>query len=236
MYSPRREHDRPLDDVFQLADVAGPAVAQQLFHRPRREAFDLAAGLGDEAVQEILGQLGNVFGPLAERGHDDLQHVQPEVQVAAERAFGHVLFQVAVRGGDHAHVDLDRVAAADALERMAFQHAEELGLRAWAHLADFVEHQRALVGRLELADLALGRAGERALLVAEQLAFQQRLGERGAVQADERPLAARAGEVDGAGDQLLADAALAANQHGGPARRGAGDLLRDVVHQLAACR
>ena len=57
------------------------------------------------------------------------------------------------------------------------------------HLADLVEEDRALVGRLELADLLLGRAGERALLVAEQLAFQQRLGQRGAVEADERPVA-----------------------------------------------
>ena len=81
--------------------------------------------------------------------------MQAEIQVAAERAFGHVLFQIAIRGGDHAHIDLDRFAAADALERMPFQHAQELGLNRRAHLADFVEHQRALVGRFELADLAL---------------------------------------------------------------------------------
>ena len=41
------EHDGPLDDVLHLADVARPAVAQQLFHRPRREALELAAGFGD---------------------------------------------------------------------------------------------------------------------------------------------------------------------------------------------
>ena len=70
-----------------------------------------------------------------------------------------------------------------------------------------------LVGRLELADHPLGRAGERALLVAEQLALQQRLGQGGAVEADERPVPPRAARVDRPGDQFLADAALAADQH-----------------------
>ena len=172
-------------------------------------------------------------GRLRKPGHDDFQHVQAEVQVAAELALGDVFFQIAIGGGDDADVDLDRLGAADALERMPFEHAEELGLNRGAHLADFVEHERALVGLLELADLALGGAGEGALLVAEQLALQQRLGERRAVEADERPLLARAGEVDGAGDQLLADAALAADEHRGPARRRAGDLLRDAVHHFA---
>ena len=89
-----------------------------------------------------------------------------------------------------------------------------------AHLADFVEHQRALVGRLELADLPLGGPGEGPSLVAEQLAGQQRFGEGGAVQADERPFRARAGVVDRPGDQFLAHAAFAADQHGGLAGRG----------------
>ena len=84
-----------------------------------------------------------------------------------------------------------------------------------------------MVGRLELADLLLGRAGERALLVAEQLAFQQRLGQGGAVEADERAVLARAGVVDGPGDQLLADAALAADQHRGVGAGHAADLLLD---------
>ena len=138
-----------------------------------REAVDLAAGFGVELLQEVVGQLGDVLRAFAQGGNDDLQHAEPEVEVAAESALGHVLFQVAVRGGDHPHVDLDRLAAADALEGMPFQHAEELGLDAGAHLADFVEHQRALVGGLELADLPLGGPGERAPLVAEQLAGQQ---------------------------------------------------------------
>ena len=86
-----------------------------------------------------------------------------------------------------------------------------------------------MVGGLELADLLVGRPGEGALLVAEQLAFQQRLGDGGAVQADERAFLARAGVVDGAGDQLLAGAAFAADQHGGVGGGDAADLVVDLA-------
>ena len=72
-----------------------------------------------------------------------------------------------------------------------------------------------------------------ALLVAEQLAFQQRLGQGGAVEADERPVLARAGVVDGAGHQLLADAALAADQHGGVGAGHPADLRLDLLDRRA---
>ena len=65
--------------------------------------------------------------------------------------------------------------------------------------------------------------------MAEQLAFQQRLGQGGAVDLHERPVGAQAVVVDRAGDQLLAGAALAADQHGGVA---VGDLLDEPVHLL----
>jgi hypothetical protein len=62
-----------------------------------------------------------------------------------------------------------------------------------------------------------GGAGERAPLVAEDLALEQRLGEGGAVDGDEGPPGPGTVVVDGAGHHLLAGPALAAEQHGGSA-------------------
>src|SRR5881409_2303847 len=62
-----------------------------------------------------------------------------------------------------------------------------------------------------------GRTGERALLVAEQLRLEQRLGQRGAVDRDERTAAPRRARVDRARDELLARAALALDEHRGGA-------------------
>ena len=63
-------------------------------------------------------------------------------------------------------------------------------------------------------------------LVAEQLRVDQLVGDRAAIDADERPLGTRRAVVDCAGDQLLARARLAEDEHG---HVGAGDQL-DALH------
>ena len=80
-------------------------------------------------------------------------------------------------------------------------------------------------GVLEAARLLAHGAGERALLVAEQLALEQVLGQRAAVHLDPRPGRAAAREVDRAREQVLAGAALAAQQHG---RIGGRHLARQL--------
>src|SRR4030095_10092994 len=90
----------------------------------------------------------------------------------------------------------ERAAAADPLEPLLLQDAQQLGLELGLELADLVEGERAAVGELDPAALALGRAGERALLVAEQLALEQLLAERRAVDRHERARRARALGVD----------------------------------------
>ena len=70
---------------------------------------------------------------------------------------------------------------------LRLEHAQQLGLDRERQLADLVEEHRAAVRALEQARLGRDRAGERALLVAEQLALDQRLRpERRAVDRDER--------------------------------------------------
>ena len=78
------------------------------------------------------------------------------------------------------------------------------------------------MGLLELADSPGHGAGEGALLVAEQLGFEQGVGNRRAVDRDEGLLGAAAVTVDKSRQQLLAGARLAGNQH---ARVGRGEPL-----------
>ena len=91
-----------------------------------------------------------------------------------------------VGGRDHPHVGLDRLVAADPLEPLLLEHPQDLRLGQRRHVADLVEEEGAAVALLELADpLAVG-PGERALLVAEQLALQQGLRDGRAVDRQER--------------------------------------------------
>ena len=125
------------------------------------------------ARDEELGERIDLVAPLAQRRHVDLDDLQPVVQVLAELALEHHRLEIAVGGGDDAHVDGDALVAAQLGELGVLQHVQQLGLERRLHLADLVEEDRAAVGLLELADARRRRAGEGALLVAEQLALEQ---------------------------------------------------------------
>ena len=116
--------------------------------------------------------------------------------------------------------------AAKPFDDAFLEHAQQLRLELQRQLADLVEKDRAAVGHLESARLRRVRAGKRPALVPEELALDERRRERAAVDHDEAPVAPRAVAMNGTGDQLLAGAGLAKQEH---RRRGRSDLL-DLVH------
>ncbi len=75
---------------------------------------------------------------------------------------------------------------------------------------------------------------KRAALVPEQFALQQGLGQRGAVEADERSLLAWRRIMHGPRHQLLAHTRLAANQHRGATGRRPRDFTLHITHQGTA--
>ena len=109
-------------------------------------------------------------------GKLDRDDVQPVEKVLPELPGFHLLEQVLVRGRQDAHIDRKRLLAPDALELLALQHPQELDLGGLGDLADLVQEHRAAVGLFETAGAAPGGAGKGPLLVAEELAFEQRAG------------------------------------------------------------
>ena len=71
------------------------------------------------------------------------------------------------------------------------EHAQQAHLQVERHLGDLVEEQRAAVRALEEAVVLARRAGEAALLVAEQLALDQVRRDRAAVDREEGAARAR---------------------------------------------
>src|SRR5438128_12529730 len=118
--------------------------------------------------------------------------------------------------------------AADALEFPLFERAEDFGLEAERHFSDLVQEYRPLVCHLELAGLAGRCAGERALFVAEELRFEQRVRDCRAIDSDKRPIGAWAERVQRAREELFAGAALAFEQHGRIAAGRPVELLRHL--------
>ncbi len=126
----------------------------------------------------MLGEFENVGRALAQRRDLQVHDVEAEQQILAEVTVAHRFAQIAVRGRDDADIDRHGLGAADAIDDALLNGAQQLGLQPHIHFGDFVEQQRAAGGFLELADAARDRAGERALLVAEQFGFQQAFRDR----------------------------------------------------------
>ena len=103
------------------------------------------------------------------------------------------LAQVLMRGTNHPDVDGNLLATADAFDGSFLQEAKQLGLQCHRKIADFVEHQRATVSRLDAPGRGLSRSSERALLVTEQFALKKVFGYRCAV--DRNELAGSSGGV-----------------------------------------
>ncbi len=144
------EH-RALDDVLQLAHVARPVVGREHVDGRRRDAADVLAMLGREALEEMIGKKQHVRLPLTKRRDEDREHVQPVEEVLAERAVRDRLFHVLVRRGNEPDVHFDGLGAAQALELALLEHAEQLHLRRRLDVADLVEENRAVLRELEAA-------------------------------------------------------------------------------------
>src|SRR5438552_3276368 len=186
------------------------------------ERLHLAAETPDGVLQEPVDQERDVLATLGERRDHELDDAQPVIEVLAEAPRPDAGLQVLVGRSDQADVHPDRRVTADALHFLLLDRAQELRLGLERHVADLVEEERAAVRGLELALAPGDRAGERAPLVAEELALDELLAERRAVHLDERLRAARAAVAERVGHELLPRTARAADEHRDV---GVGDLV-----------
>ena len=160
---------QPLHQVLQLAHVAGPIVLLQKSQKAGAAGEGLVV-LPAEAGQELVGHGDDVLLPLPQGGDVDADDVQPVEEIGPEQTALHRLLQIAVGGNDQPEVQLDLLGAGEALNGLLLNQLQELGLDMGGQLADLIQEQRAVVGQLDLADLAGGGGpGEGALLIAEQL-------------------------------------------------------------------
>src|SRR5207244_1791050 len=97
-------HDDPLDDVLQLADVAGPGVVDERLHGGGFEAADHIAVHAHEALELLLDERRNVRLPFPERGDGEMNDIQPVEQIVTELALRDHVLEVTVRCGDDADV------------------------------------------------------------------------------------------------------------------------------------
>src|SRR5262249_22421784 len=187
-----------------------------------------------ELVDERLHELGDVVHPLAQGRYRDRQDIEPVVEIIAQRAVLQRLKRILV-GGRHDPPVVVGLALSDKASYVPLlEDAQNLRLGTGLHLRHLVEEQGAAVSELETALAALDRAREGALLVAEDLALQQSLGNGRAVDGHERALPARRQRMHRSGNELLPRSALAGDQERCVRGRRHLDLAHDLAHPARA--
>ena len=125
-------------------------LQQHRLRAPRQPGDILAVGVV-VLLQEKLHQQWNVFQAFGQRRNADLDGTQPVEKILAKTAGQHFGAQIAVGGGDQAHVDLLTSRGAYALDFAVLDDPQQLGLHGQRGFANFVQEHRAAVGVLEQA-------------------------------------------------------------------------------------
>ena len=128
----------------------------------------------------------NILASIAQRRHGDDEGAEPKVEILTERPRVDRRPQVTVRRGDDSGVHLDVAFGADASDLSLLQGPQQFGLDRRSDFADLVQEYRAAAGDFEQTCLVAHGARKSASHVAEQLRFEQRFGQRRAVDAHER--------------------------------------------------
>ncbi len=189
--------DGALDDVAQLADVAGPGIGLELLHRALAEAGPAvpcrcrAPSCGRKSRRGP----GCRSARLRSGGKVTTSKLRRSSRSARKRLSstrrGRCSLVAATMRTSTCSGRLD----ADPRHLAIFDRAQQPVLRRARQGGELVEEQGAAIGLLEPARPRLGRAGEGAGLVAEQFRLDQRLGQapRNSSRSAARPSARRDG-------------------------------------------
>src|SRR6266545_4878516 len=91
---------RPLDDVLEFANVAGPHIGQQPSEGLRVYSLDRPVVLEPESFEEAFREQRDVVSLLPQRRQFHGHGIDAEVEVLAERAVADRRLGIAVRRGD----------------------------------------------------------------------------------------------------------------------------------------
>src|ERR1700745_3820073 len=173
-----------------------------------------------------MDQKWNIAWPRAKWRDLNWEDVQPIKQVFSKLPVADHCRDIAVSRSDDAHIYVNGLRAAQALELLFLKGAKQFGLQLEADIADLVQEQRAVIGQFEAALLLHQCPGKGAPFVSEELAFEQARRNRGAINFDKRAVPPGAVAVDRPRDQLLPTPGFTMQQYGGTSRGDDGDLVQ----------
>ena len=154
--------------------------------------------------EEALHEEWNIFTAFAQRRQRNGYDIQSVIKVLSELArFDHVR-DVLSRLSDQSEINANRLIAPKALDRLLLYHSQKLYLQGWTKITDLIEKNGSAICFFKTSNAPILRIGKSALLVAEQLFFQNSIGNSCAIDLDEGTAGPSAECVDGVSYKLLA--------------------------------
>src|SRR5579883_2515930 len=150
----------------------------------------------------------------SQRGSANGKHGQTIVEISTKTSSCCQLQQSAMRRRYYSDVNLHRLILSNSLQLAALHKPQQLGLKHKGHFTDLIKKQSAAVGGLNPSDTTLHGARKRASGVAKQLRFEQRFGNRRAIECHKRTKVAWTKSVKSARHQFLARACWTLHQNG----------------------
>ena len=177
-----------------------------------------------------MASSGNVFAAFAQRRQIQSDDVDAVEEILAEAAGGDFVGKIAIGGADDARVGSALLGVADAAVGAVLEELKSFGLKAEVEFGDFVEEERAVIGEFDIAGLGGVGVGEGAFFVAEEFAFKERAGNRGAVDFDAGAGGEAGARVNVLGEEAFAGAVFALDEDGEVGGKDLGDHLPDGLH------
>jgi hypothetical protein len=173
------------DDVLQLANVARPRIIPQGGESIRPKPNRPHSELSSDHFAKASGDERYIPEMVPKRRNSDGVDVEAVVEVGPEAVFDDRVRQFAVGGRQEAHIHHPGVVAADPLHLAGLKKTQQRWLDRQRQLTDFVQKQCGFVGQLQLSGTVGNRTGERSTDMTEELAFNEGLRQRCAVQAEQ---------------------------------------------------
>ena len=91
----------------------------------------------------MIDEERDVLSPRAQGGDHDGKHIEPVEKVFAKAPRFYLRREIAVRGGDDAHVDFEIPRITYAPDHLVLQDAQQLHLQRGGKLTDLIEKERS---------------------------------------------------------------------------------------------
>ena len=179
---------------------------------------------GAQLVKKMFGEGQDICSALAKWRNGEGENVQPEIKIFAKAAGLHRRGKIHIRESNQARFDAQGFCPAQSFKRALLQNPKQFSLRSGRKRGDFIKNDGAVTAEFEAAKLALHRAGKSAAFVAEEFALDKLRRKTGAINFQERCVAARPEFMNQPREVILTAAAFAGNQERGGS---ACDFLRE---------